>query len=81
MRLEMKGKILSAESKPYSIAGNEGVSHKVRALVGDEIFSLKATESLVGEAQAHLEAKKEVVLHVDLTSPKENVRLTLARIG
>jgi len=80
MRLELTGKILSAESKPYNIQGNEGVSHKVRALVGDEIFSLKATESLVKEAEEHI-ANGEVTLQVDLTSPKENVKLTLARIG
>jgi len=80
MKFEEKAQCLSAESTPYSFAGNEGVSHKVRALVGDEIFALKATESLVAEAETKI-AEGEVTLHVDLTSPKENVKLTLARIG
>lgn len=72
-------KILSAESRPYSFDGMEGVAHKVRVLCGDEIMPLRATPELVNEANSLI--GKEVKLQLGLSFPKENVRLSLVSIN
>jgi len=71
MDITIKAKLLTAESKPYSVNGNEGVSHKVRLLVGNEIFVCKSSKEQVarlqdvrgtdGEATFRLTSRKELL--------------------
>jgi len=72
-----KVKLLSADSKPYEVDGNSGVSHKARFLIHSvgEIYNVRATESQVKELQSHLQKDGEVVLA--FKSPKENLRVEL----
>jgi len=67
--------LLTAESRPYSIEGNEGVSHKARVNVDGEIYSLRTTEELVKELKNHLgeEGEAEIVF----SSRKENLKAEL----
>jgi len=67
--------LLTAESKPYSIDGNEGVSHKVRLNIVGEIYSFRATEELVKSLQSRLgeEGEAEIVF----SSRKENLKAEL----
>jgi len=67
--------LLTAESKPYSIDGNEGVSHKVRMNVDGEIYSFRATEELVKELSGRLgeTGQAEIVF----SSRKENLKAEL----
>jgi len=76
---KQKIKILSATSNPYDIDGNIGVSHRVRALMSDEIFNFYATEDLVKSCQP-LQGT-EVSATIVLTSPKERLRAELVGVA
>ncbi len=78
MRLKETGKILTAQSKPYNINGNEGVSHKVRVLFDTDIFPLKATPELVEQCSDL--TGEEVELIIDLTSIRENIGVSLVSV-
>jgi len=72
------GQILTAESKPYDIDGNVGVSHKVRINVNGEIYPLKATEDLVKIASRFIEHTIDV--EIGISSYKENLKIELVSI-
>lgn len=74
MILEQKGTLLSAESKPYEFEGRSGLSSKIRVLVEDSIFPLKATPEQV-ETFAHANGQKGIV-KFELLSRKENIQLS-----
>lgn len=78
LEIKQKGTVLSADSKPYDIDGNKGISHKVRLLIGHEIFNLKTTESFVTLANSR--RGKEVNVTISLTSPRELAKLELVGI-
>lgn len=69
--LKLNAKLIEVIQKPYKMEGNEGISYKVRFLVGDEIYQLKSTieqtESLkplvgqVGSAEFHVKTRLESV--------------------
>lgn len=69
MIIEEKAKLLSAESNPYTIDGKEGVSHKLRFLIGGEIFSSKGTAEDVKEHLDNVGADGTVTLQ--FTSRRE----------
>jgi len=69
---ESEAKIISAESKPYDIDGNKGVSHRIRVLIGTEIFALRATEDQVTRAKDFVGKVGDIEL--EILSPKENLR-------
>jgi len=73
-----KATVLSAESKPYDIDGNKGVSHKVRLFIKDSIFPAKADEQSVINAKQHV--GKEVTVDLNFTSIKEKPDVSLVRI-
>lgn len=73
MIIEEKGVLLTAESKPYEFEGRSGVSSKIRVLIEDSIFPLKANEELV-ERFKNVQGSKGTV-KFNLTSRKENVSL------
>lgn len=75
IKVKSQGQILSAQSKPYDISGNKGVSHKVRVLAEGEIFNLKATEAQVLELQSSIGDNGEV--EIGFSAPKENLAGTL----
>lgn len=75
MEIKVKAKLLTAESRPYSVDGNEGVSHKIRVNVNGEIYVCKSTPDQVNSLKV-LEGKDgEAVIKVN--SRKENMSLEL----
>jgi len=75
MQIETTGKILSAESKPYSVDGNEGVSHRIRVNVDGEIYSCKSSAEQVALFQSHIKQEGQVTFL--LKSRKEALSLEL----
>jgi len=75
MKFEETAKLLSAESNAYSFQGKEGVSHKVRLLIGDEIYSIRSTHEQVQELKEKV--GQEGLATVEITSPKENLSAKL----
>jgi len=77
MQYEEKVKVLSADSKPYNIEGNEGVSHRVRFLVleAGEIFNVRASAEQVEDLKDYIGSEGVAVLV--FKSPKENLRVEL----
>lgn len=70
--------LLTADSKPYNVNGNEGVSHKARFLIEGEIYSLTATEQLVKELKARIaDENQEGEAEIEFTSRKENLKAEL----
>jgi len=41
--IKLKAKLIEVVQKPYKMAGNEGISYKLRFLVGDDIWQLKSS--------------------------------------
>jgi len=78
MKFEEKATVLTAESKPYEFNGNSGVSHRVRLLIGTEIFAIKSTEKQVLEAKNYV--GKDVTVELLITSPRESVKVDLLKI-
>lgn len=72
IEISTKATVLTAESKPYDIDGNSGVSHKVRLNVDGEIYSIRATEDIVKELKEHL--GEEIEVTIAFTSRKENLK-------
>lgn len=75
MDITIKAKLLTAESKPYSVNGNEGVSHKVRLLAQNEIFVCKSNAEQVSRLKDVQGEDGEAVFR--LTSRKESLSLEL----
>jgi len=75
MEINTQAKILSAESKPYSFGGNEGVSHRIRLNVDGEIYVCKSTESQVKEIKDKVGA--EGMARIKVLSRKETLSLEL----
>lgn len=75
MQFESKGTLLTAESKPYSFQGNEGVSHKIRVNVGGEIYSCNSNADQVASMKQYEGVEGDVVLKV--SSRKEVLGMTL----
>lgn len=75
MEIETNAILLTAISKPYSVAGNEGVSHRVRLMISGEIYPCKSNESQVKQLSAH--QGKSGIAVIKVNSPKENVSLEL----
>jgi len=71
-----QGTILTAESKPYNVNGNEGVSHKIRVLVDGQIFPCKSNAAQVAEFKPYEGVSGDVTL--DLTSRKEALVIELS---
>jgi len=76
IKTKNKGVLLSAESKPYDVDGNKGVSHKARFLVDNqEIYNLVTNEEEVVALKQDIEAGKTVGdLEIGFTSKKENLK-------
>lgn len=79
MKIETEGRIIEVIQKPYEVSGNKGISYAVRALIGDEIFKLKSSEEQTNELKKSEGQEGEFVLN--LTSPKESLRITLAEFS
>jgi len=77
VKKEVKAKILTAESKPYSIEGNEGVSHRVRLNIDGEIFSVKSTESQIQRIKDEALTGTDVEAVLLFTSRKEKLAVEL----
>lgn len=68
---KVKAKLVEVVQKPYKMEGNEGISYKLRFLVGDELWEIKSsleqTESLksavkqTGDAEFVIKSRKETV--------------------
>lgn len=79
MKIETQAKFLTAESKPYSMDGNNGVSHRIRLNVDGEIYVCKSSADQVQQVQQYLGEEKDVVLKVN--SRKENMSLELVSVA
>jgi len=75
VKIETEGKILTAESKPYKIDGNEGVSHKIRINVEGEIYVCKSTAQQVNDLKQY--EGKDGSIQFKVNSRKENMTLEL----
>jgi len=75
MQITITGKILTAESKPYKIDGNEGVSHKIRINVDGEIYVCKSSAEQVNDLQEVIGEEGQCTFKVN--SRKENLSLQL----
>jgi len=75
MEIEVKGKLLTAESKPYNVDGNTGTSHKIRVNVEGEIYVCKSTADQVSSMKKF--EGKDGVLVLKINSRKENMSLEL----
>lgn len=76
MKYNEKVKVLGANSKRYNVEGNEGVSHRARFMVEDEIFSVKVKEAEVPFYEGF--KGKTGTLDFDFTSPKENLSVSVS---
>jgi len=75
MQIEQEAKLLTAESKPYEISGNSGVSHKIRLNIAGEIYVCKSTAEQVAEYKSFEGEEGTVVIKIE--SRKENLSLKL----
>jgi len=75
MEITAQAKLLTAESKPYSFGGNEGVSHRIRLSVDGEIYVCKSSADDVATMKRYEGVEGEAVFKV--TSRKENLGLEL----
>lgn len=75
MEFEEKAVLLTAESKPYDFNGNTGVSHKIRLMIGGEIFEMKSSPEQVSELANDL--KKSGLAKLKISSPKEKLKMEL----
>jgi len=76
MEIVTNATLLTAESKPYEIDGNKGISHKARFLIGGEIFKVNATaDQVVQLNKSSGGSMGELTLNI--TSPKENVKVSM----
>lgn len=75
MIIEGRGRIIEVIQKPYELNGNKGVSYRVRALIDDEIFVLKSTESQTNDYKQY--EGEEGHFKLKLSSPRESVRVDL----
>jgi len=75
MKFKEQAKLLSAESNAYSFQGRDGVSHKVRLLIGDEIFSMRSSHEQVNDLKDLVGREGEAT--IEITSPKENLSAKL----
>jgi len=73
--INVNAKVLSAENTPYDFDGNEGVSHKIRLSIADEIYSVKTSEDQVNEFKAFVGKSGKAV--VSFLSPRENLKMVL----
>lgn len=78
MKIEMKGQILSAAEKAYTIEGRSGLSYKVRALIGGYVYPLKTDADGVKKAQQFL--LKDVLLEMEVVAPAERLSIALLDI-
>jgi len=70
-----KAILLTAESKPYSVDGNVGTSHKIRVSVGGEIYVAKSTAEQVSAFKSY--ERSEGLASFKVNSRKENMSLEL----
>jgi len=75
MKFKETAKLLSAESNAYSFQGKEGVSHKVRLLIGDEIYSIRSNHEQVQDLKEVVGDEGQAT--IEITSPKENLSAKL----
>jgi len=79
MKFKEKAKLLSAESNAYSFQGKEGVSHKVRLLIGDEIYSIRSTSEQVQDLKDVVGEEGEAT--IEISSPREQLSAKLLSFG
>jgi len=75
MLISGKAQLLSAESNPYSIDGNEGVSNKARFNIEGEIYALKTDAETVKRLKPLVGETGQV--EFDLQSRRERISVAL----
>jgi len=72
-------KVIEKTSKSYSIEGKTGISRKVRALVGHQILEFKFNDETINIFD-QLPPKGECTVLLELTSPREKLRLDIIQV-
>jgi len=72
---QVQARLLTAESNPYNFNGNEGISNKVRVLIGSEIIVCNATLEQINDFKKY-EGKDGVVV-IQLKSRKEKLTTSI----
>jgi len=75
MEITAKARLLTAESKPYEMNGNSGISHRLRFSVDGEIYVCKSNADEV--QKLHDRVGHEGTAHFKFESRKENLTLKL----
>jgi len=75
MEFKVTARLLTAESKPYEMNGNSGVSHRVRFNIEGEIFNIKSSAEVVRSLSSRV--GEEGRLTFKLESRKENLSMSL----
>lgn len=75
MEIQTKGKILTVESKPYSVDGNVGTSHKIRINVDGEIYVCKSNPDQVSSLKQYQGKEGETVIKVNSRAEKLSLEL------
>jgi len=80
MTIETNATLLTAESKPYEIEGNKGVSHKARFLIDGEIYKVNCKPediTFLSAVKENNPSNEPVVgsLILSFSSPKENMKV------
>lgn len=75
IEIEQRGMLLSADSKPYNVNGNTGVSHKARVLVNGDVYNCRVAETLIPDLQDSIE--KFGVATIRISSRKEVLSVEL----
>lgn len=75
MEIQTKAQLLTAESKPYNVDGNTGISHRIRLNVDGEIYVCKSTPEQISAVQAQVGKTGTALFKIN--SRKENMSLEL----
>lgn len=70
IHIEENAMLLTTKSKAYDIDGNKGTSHKIRVLIGGDIFPCRATAEQVEQYKD--DENEQGIVRIDLSTVKEN---------
>jgi len=79
MQFEQNAQVLSSTSKPYIFNGKDGISYKVRVLIGADVYDLKAENPPI-YTKATAQLGKDSVVSLKLNQYQGRLSLVLTDI-
>lgn len=73
---ETTAKLIEVIQAPYKVNGNEGISYKLRFLVGDEIWAVRSSKEQTEDLKTH--QGKSGTVKFNIKARKEDVSLQVA---